>query len=231
MKTNNYISKLARLMMVITFLLVSQSYAQTETNTSESKIPSTEEQIKSDSIADKTSMAIRLASEGIQSKSAAIVIAAAKLSDELGIRSVDTAQGQKYDAYSLYVTAQTITEDKNLRNYIATQLKSITEKNKIAGKGAGVGPISITGSAYFTADTKYEDQVYFKAGFGQVTFTGTGRSDFDLYIYDEYGNLISSDEDYTAFCVCKFYLNYGQQITIKYCSRRTGTFNYVVTTN
>jgi hypothetical protein len=218
-------------MMVITFLLTSESYAQTASNPSESKIPRTEEQIKSDSIADKTSMAIRLASEGIQNKSATIVIAAAKLSDELGIRSVDTAKGQKYDAYSLYLAAQTITKDKNLNNYITTQMKFIQEKNKIAGKGAAYGPLSNSGSAYFTANEKRSDRIYFSAGFGQVTFTGTGMSDFDLYIYDENGNLISKDDDYTAFCVCKFYLSYAQPLIIKFVSRSSGTFNYVVTTN
>jgi|LakMenEpi03Aug12_release.lakeMendotaPanAssembly.Ray.scaffolds.fasta_scaffold61613_4 hypothetical protein len=218
-------------MMVITFLLASATYAQTAANPSESKNPRTEEQIKSDSITQKTSMAMQLANEGIQNKSAAIVIAAAQLSEELGIRSVDTAKGQKYDAYSLYLAAQTFTKDKNLNTYITTQLKSIQEKNKIAGKGAAYGPLSNSGSSYFTANQRISESVYFTSGSGRVTFTGTGRTDFDLYIYDEYGNLIAKDEDYDAFCVCNFYLSYAQQITIKYVSRSTGTFNYVVTTN
>jgi uncharacterized MAPEG superfamily protein len=61
-------------MMVITFLLASATYAQTAANPSESKNPRTEEQIKSDSITQKTSMAMQLANEGIQNKSAAIVV-------------------------------------------------------------------------------------------------------------------------------------------------------------
>ena len=231
MKTNNNLTNLTRLMMVITFLLASATYAQTASNPSESKNPRTEEQIKSDSIAHKTSMAIQLANEGIQNKSAAIVIAAAQLSEELGIKSVDTAKGQKYDAYSLYLTAQTITKDKNLNNYIASQLKSIQEKNKIAGKGSIYGPNSIAGYDYFRANEKQSTSARFTAGYGQVTFTGTGRADFDLYVYDEYGNLIAKSDDSGAYCVCSFYLSYAQQITLKFVSRSSGYFNYVVTTN
>jgi len=213
------------------FLLASATYAQTASNPSKSKIPRTEEQIKSDSIAHKTSMAIQLANEGIQNKSAAIVIAAAQLSEELGIKSFDTAKGQKYDAYSLYLKAQTITKDKNLNNYIATQLKNIQENNKIAGKGNIYGPKSGNSRGYFTANEKVVVDAYFTAGYGQVTFTGTGRADFDLYVYDEYGNLIAEDEDYDAYCVCSFNLSYAQRVTIKFVCRSSGTFNYVVTTN
>lgn len=231
MKTKYNLNHNSRLIMIMIFLLASATYAQTASNPSESKNPRTEEQIKSDSTAQKTSMTMQLANEGIQNKSAAILIAAAQLSQELGIKSVDTAKGQKYDAYSLYLTAQTLTKDKNLNNYIATQLKSIQEKNKIAGKGAVYGPLSFSGSQYFIANERISVPKYFTAGYGQVTFTGTGRSDFDLYVYDEYGNLIAKDEDYSAFCVCSFNLSYAQQITIKFVSRGSGTFKYVVTSN
>ena len=231
MKTNNNLTNLTRLMMVITFLLASATYAQTASNPSESKNPRTEEQVKSDSIAHKTSMAIQLANEGIQNKSAAIVIAAAQLSQELGIKSSDTAKGQKYDAYSLYITAQSFTKDKNLSNYISSQVKNIQENNKIAGKGNIYGPKSGNSRSYFTANERITVDAYFTAGYGQVTFTGTGLADFDLYVYDEYGNLIAKDEDYDAYCVCSFNLSYAQRITLKFVCRSSGTFNYVVTTN
>lgn len=221
-----------KLLTTLIAVLLSYSVAAQQAGTTDNaKKPRTAEQIASDSLAQKTALAIQMASEGLQSKSAVMLISAAQLSKELKLRSDDTVKGQKYDAYSLLVTAQSFTKDKNLTGYIKGQMKAIQENNKIASKGNAAGPKAITGNTYFSSNESNDVNLRFTSGYGRVTFTGTGASDFDLYIFDESGNLIAKDDDYSAYCVCSFYLDYSQNITIRFVSRRSGWWNYTITTN
>ena len=193
----------------------------------------TKEELANDSIANRSSMAIQIAIEGIQSQSPIMLINAALISKSLNIKTSpqDTSKGQKYDAYSLLVTAEKMCKDKNLTNYIKTLIKEVKAEEAIAGKGRSAGPVSTSGYDYFEAGKGYSVYVPFTGGYGNVNFVGTGSSDFDLYIYDENNNLITKDEDYSAYCICAFNLYYSQTIRIKFVSRSSGYFNYVITTN
>jgi hypothetical protein len=47
-----------------------------------------------------------------------------------------------------------------------------------------------------------------------VTVTGDGDTDLDLYIFDEYDNLVAADEDYTDKCICNLTVERSGEYTI-----------------
>ncbi len=64
-----------------------------------------------------------------------------------------------------------------------------------------------------------------------VTVIGDGDTDLDLYIYDENGNLITSDTDYTDDCVCTFTPRWTGVFVVKIVNRGSVYNNYVLRTN
>ncbi len=82
---------------------------------------------------------------------------------------------------------------------------------------AGAASASVN---YVDSVDAYDTERYtatFRAGEAvTLVVAGDGDTDLDLYIYDENGNLIASDTDYTDFCVTSW------------CPRWTGQFTIVV---
>jgi len=70
------------------------------------------------------------------------------------------------------------------------------------------GAVGGTTSVHTTVDAYGTDRfqaIYFEAGEqATVRVVGDGTSDLDLYVYDEHGNLIASDDDATDNCVATF---------------------------
>ncbi len=64
-----------------------------------------------------------------------------------------------------------------------------------------------------------------------VTVIGDGDTDLDLYIYDENGNLITSDTDYTDDCICTFTPRWTGVFVIKIVNRGNVYNQYVLRTN
>ena len=64
-----------------------------------------------------------------------------------------------------------------------------------------------------------------------VMVIGDGDTDLDLYIYDENGNLITYDNDYTDNCVCTFTPRWTGTFVIKIVNRGRVYNNYVLRTN
>ena len=52
-----------------------------------------------------------------------------------------------------------------------------------------------------------------------ITLRGDGDTDLDLYIYDENGNLVDVDNDYTDRCVCEVVPKWTGRFTIKVVNR------------
>jgi hypothetical protein len=52
-----------------------------------------------------------------------------------------------------------------------------------------------------------------------VVVKGDGDTDLDLYIFDEYGNKITEDSDYTDECVVRFTPRWTGQFTIAVVNR------------
>lgn len=69
----------------------------------------------------------------------------------------------------------------------------------------------------------------FRAGSkAEVLVVGDGDTDLDLYVYDENGNLIASDTDYTDRCYISFYPRWTGTFTIKIKNRGNVYNNYCI---
>ncbi|MFK7787129.1 MAG: hypothetical protein AB8B56_18555 [Crocinitomicaceae bacterium] len=65
----------------------------------------------------------------------------------------------------------------------------------------------------------------------EVAISGDGDTDLDLYIYDESGNLIDSDSDYTDECYVSWRPKWTGSFKIKVVNRGSVYNNYVLGTN
>lgn len=67
--------------------------------------------------------------------------------------------------------------------------------------------------------------VYFNGGVrASVLLSGDGDSDLDLFVYDQFGNLVASDDDATDDCVVTWIPHYTGMFTLKLINRG-GIFN------
>jgi hypothetical protein len=64
-----------------------------------------------------------------------------------------------------------------------------------------------------------------------ITVIGDGDTDLDLYVYDENGNLIEHDADYTDDCVVTFTPKWTGNFKIKIVNRGRVYNSYVIRTN
>lgn len=81
----------------------------------------------------------------------------------------------------------------------------------------------------YTTDTY---TINFRGGYtAYVYLTGDGDTDLDLYVYDQNGNLIDSDTDYSDNCVCVFTPRWTGRFYIKVVNRGRVYNNYVLYTN
>lgn len=74
--------------------------------------------------------------------------------------------------------------------------------------------------------------ITFRGGeFAEVAVVGDGDTDLDLYIYDENGNLIDSDIDYTDACYCSFVPSWTGSFRVKIVNRGSVYNRYTLITN
>ncbi|PLY01865.1 MAG: hypothetical protein C0622_06550 [Desulfuromonas sp.] len=75
--------------------------------------------------------------------------------------------------------------------------------------------------------------VTFRGGeFAEVAVLGDGDNDLDLYVYDEYGNLIEYDEDYTDQCYVSWVPRWTGEYEIRIKNRGTRVYSaYRLLTN
>ena len=60
---------------------------------------------------------------------------------------------------------------------------------------------------------------------------GDGDCDLDLYIYDENGNIVASDTDYTDQCICRWVPSWTGKFIIRIVNRGYVYSNYIIATN
>ena len=155
-----------------------------------------------------------LAKYGYENYSSTALIEAAKIIAETPVQDLD-AQGTPSEE-------QTVTEkptrlrldpdqlladahkyagrDKVVVNY-AKQVEKIVKGG--GTRGAVGGPRYGEGRVYGKTYTDYEIK-FWASELAEVIVIGDGDNDLDLYIYDQNGNLIASDTDYTDQCVCRW---------------------------
>ena len=64
-----------------------------------------------------------------------------------------------------------------------------------------------------------------------LAVSGDGDTDLDLYVYDENGNLIAKDDDYSDDCLVRFIPRWTGRFTIKVVNRGHYTNRYTIATN
>lgn len=65
----------------------------------------------------------------------------------------------------------------------------------------------------------------------RVGVVGDGKTDIDLYIYDENNNLIASDDDNTSTCIAEWTPRWTGSFTVKIRNRGRLSSSYALLTN
>ena len=97
-------------------------------------------------------------------------------------------------------------------------------------RGAVGGPRTGYGRVY-ARDYSYYSVKFWANEIAEILVSGDGDTDLDLYVYDENGNLIASDTDYTDDCYVRFVPRWTGTFAVKIVNRGPVYNNYVIATN
>lgn len=130
----------------------------------------------------------------------------------------------------LLVDAQKLAKGNNLLLALAKDVEA--RMNEIPGetRGSVGGPKQGTGKVYARDYTYYTTKFWAKE-LAEVLVSGDGDTDLDLYVYDENGNLVASDTDYTDDCYVRFYPAWTGLFRIKIVNRGNVYNNFIILTN
>lgn len=184
--------------------------------------------------------AAMLSRYGYANKDALSLIQAARIITREGytLKSLEkVTEGGKADAKDVKkhgrVNLNVATLLKDARQFAGNDgalLALIDDAAKGGTRGAVPGPqydednVSAYGTVRYT--------IRFRGGeIARVVVSGDGDTDLDLYVYDENGNLITSDTDYTDQCVCTFSPRWTGPFIIKIVNRGRVYNHYVLATN
>ncbi len=185
--------------------------------------------------------AISLVKYGYANSSPTALIEAARILSETPI--------QKLEAEDIHGTQQNVTEKETSVNFDPIQLlvdaKKFAEKNKVilalakqveSGISKSTTRGAVGGPKYAESRVYGKDYVFYEVKFwanelAEVVVIGDGDNDLDLYIYDQNGNLIASDTDYTDQCICRWVPSWTGAFTIKIVNRGIVYSNYAIATN
>lgn len=129
----------------------------------------------------------------------------------------------------LIAAARELTDDTNLlamADNVTAKLNAQAEGTR----GAMGGPKYDRGSVSAHSYTYY-NQKFWANELAEVAVSGDGDTDLDLYVYDENGNLIASDTDYTDDCYVRFCPRWTGLFRIKIVNRGGVYNNYAIVTN
>ena len=129
----------------------------------------------------------------------------------------------------LIADARNLTEDANLLA-LADNVTAILNAQAEGTRGAMGGPKYAYGKVYGRSYTYY-DAKFWANEIAEVAVSGDGDTDLDLYVYDENGNLIASDTDYTDDCYVRFCPRWTGLFRIKIVNRGSVYNNYAIVTN
>ena len=97
---------------------------------------------------------------------------------------------------------------------------------------AGAKGGSQTNITHVNANSSDRYEIFFRAGEEAcILVTGDGDTDLDLYVYDEDGDLVAYDDDYTDTCLVEWTPPYTQKYEIRIVNRGNVYNNYAIITN
>lgn len=104
--------------------------------------------------------------------------------------------------------------------------------NAIAPTYAGAIGGSRYGDYTIRPFTTHTFQIAFRGGeYARIAVEGNGSTDLDLYISDQWGNPVDSDDDATDFCLTQWYVRGAAVYTVKIVNRGSYFNRYSIATN
>lgn len=181
-------------------------------------------------------VAAELSKHGYANKDALSLIQAARLSKQAGFtndgkdaKKTSASESSKKDGQVTLDPAKLLADAKEMANNDGVLLALIDDVSNNV-RGAVGGPKYHVDAVNAKGTDIYD--VTFRAGeIAIVTVVGDGDTDLDLYVYDNNGNLIDSDTDYTDNCVCTWTPRWTGNFRIKIVNRGSVFNRYVIRTN
>lgn len=192
-----------------------------------------------DTNVEKVQLAAKLAKYGYANYSAlALIEAASILNDvpagDLKPEAFEAGEGElgTKEGKAEFTVAQLLKDARDYADGDATLL-ALADGIDVAASGhrGAVGGAS-RWTETVKANTTDVYRIRFAAGQTAAVFvSGDGDTDLDLYIYDENGNLITKDDDYTDDCYCSWTPRWTGTFVIKIKNRGNVYNRYVIYTN
>ena len=185
-------------------------------------------------------MAAELSKYGYANKDALSLIQAARLSKQAGFALEDRAKDEveemrpapeadKAGGQVSLDPAKLLADAKALAGTDGVLLALIDDVNTNVRGAVGGSKYSYTRVEARSTDSY---NIRFRANeVAIVTVIGDGDTDLDLYVYDNNGNLIDSDTDYTDNCVCTWTPRWTGNFRIRVVNRGNVYNQYILRTN
>ncbi|GAB1415270.1 hypothetical protein MASR2M117_06760 [Paludibacter sp.] len=222
-------------LLIATSMLANFVYSQAKSN----EITEKKGEIVAPSPAMQTVvLAGQLAKYGYENNSASALIQAAELYLSAGMtefkpesfvqgKGKETSKDEyvSHDPKQILADARTLAEsDKTLLAMIDKVEKTTPTRGAVGGPKEGYYKVAAGGSDIFTVKFWANERA-------TVAVSGDGDTDLDLYVYDESGNLIVKDDDYSDDCIVNWTPKWTGQFTIKVVNCGNVYNRYAIVTN
>lgn len=186
--------------------------------------------------------AANLAKYGYATYSPTSLIEAARIFGTTKVQDADfevvkasEATAEQKDAKVSFDPSQLLADAKKYAGKDKTVL-ALAKKVEAEIASAGATRGAVGGAKYGEGRVYGKDYTDYTAKFwaselAEVVVIGDGDNDLDLYIYDQNGNLIASDTDYTDQCVCRWVPSWTGAFTIRIVNRGAIYSNFAIATN
>ncbi len=188
----------------------------------------------------KLSLAGQLVKYGYEAESSLALIQAAQLYSEVNAGVLDAKKTSAGEAVADEVAkTDAVSFDVNKLLADATEFAdgnpaclALTEELKnVGGTRGAVGGAKSTTEKVLAGDTDVYNIRFYGGETACVVVSGDGDTDLDLYVYDNNGNLIDKDIDYTDDCVVTWTPRWTGNFVIKIKNRGRVYNRYVIATN
>lgn len=187
-------------------------------------------------------LASELAVYGRESRNAMALIVAAEMQAQAGGREVErekTTEGPDDASETseddeggddMYSVSAMLSDARDLARGDESLLAAIEQVESLESKGKVGGPVTHYDRVNARSHDRY--RIRFRGGEPAiVTVVGNGRTDLDLRIYDQNGNLICKDVDYTDRNYCRWQPIWEGIFTIKITNLGRKASGYKLQTN
>jgi hypothetical protein len=163
-------------------------------------------------------MAQRLAGIGVENGDPILLIAAARLASQVAATESDITprepQDVAADSPGMHTAEEMLTAARALSEGRDDLIALIDDAAAEGSRG------SVYGSGYYDGYIDgginlYYDEAFYGGEQAVVTLEGHNPSDIDLWVYDEYGNLICSSTGYSSYESCTWTPSWTGDFTIR----------------